>query len=57
MTCREFADFIAEYLTGELPAESRQQFEGRVEGENVAGSITRPGASGAVGRFTLTIAE
>lgn len=27
MTCREFADFMADYLSGELPAESRQQFE------------------------------
>lgn len=36
---------------------ARQEFEGRVEGEKVTGSITRAGASGAVGRFTLTIAE
>jgi hypothetical protein len=36
---------------------ARVQFEGRVDGEKVTGSITRPGASGAVGRFTLTIAE
>ncbi len=35
----------------------RQQFEGRVEGEKVTGSITRGGTSGSVGRFTLTIAE
>ncbi len=36
---------------------ARQQFEGRVDGEKVTGSITRSGSSGAVGRFTLTIAE
>ncbi|HET7291197.1 MAG TPA: IPT/TIG domain-containing protein [Vicinamibacteria bacterium] len=36
---------------------ARQQFEGRVEGDKVAGSITRTGVAGAVGRFTLTIAE
>lgn len=27
MTCREFADFIAEYLAGELPAEARAAFD------------------------------
>jgi anti-sigma factor RsiW len=27
VTCREFADFIADYLTGELSAEVRAQFE------------------------------
>lgn len=27
MTCRELADFIADYLSGELPDETRQQFE------------------------------
>jgi anti-sigma factor RsiW len=27
MTCREFADFIADYLTGELPPDSRSAFE------------------------------
>ena len=27
MTCREFADFIADYLAGELPSESRGAFE------------------------------
>ena len=27
MTCREFADFIADYLSGELTAASRQTFE------------------------------
>ena len=27
MTCREFAEFIAEFLDGELPAAERQQFE------------------------------
>lgn len=36
---------------------ARQQFEGRVDGEKVTGSITHSGSSGAVGRFTLTIAE
>ena len=36
---------------------AQQQFEGRVEGEKVTGSITHAGGSGAVGRFTLTIAE
>jgi anti-sigma factor RsiW len=27
VTCREFADFIAEYLSGELSPETRTQFE------------------------------
>ena len=27
MTCREFADFIADYLSGELPSGSRSAFE------------------------------
>ena len=27
MTCREFADFIADYLSGELPLDSRSAFE------------------------------
>ena len=27
MTCREFADFILEYLSGELPPESRAAFD------------------------------
>jgi anti-sigma factor RsiW len=27
MTCREFADFIGDYLSGELPTESRSAFE------------------------------
>lgn len=27
MSCREFADFIADYLAGELPPESHDQFE------------------------------
>ena len=27
MTCREFADFMMEYLSGELPSKSRVQFE------------------------------
>lgn len=27
MTCREFAEFIADFLDGELPATERQQFE------------------------------
>jgi anti-sigma factor RsiW len=27
VTCREFADFIAEYLSGELPPDSRSAFE------------------------------
>ena len=27
MTCREFADFIADYLSGELSPDTRAQFE------------------------------
>ena len=27
MTCREFADFMLEYLSGELPVDSRALFE------------------------------
>ena len=27
MTCREFAEFIADFLDGELPATEHQQFE------------------------------
>lgn len=27
MTCREFADFMADYLSGELPADVRARFE------------------------------
>ena len=27
MTCREFADYIADYLSGELPADVRARFE------------------------------
>jgi anti-sigma factor RsiW len=27
VTCREFAEFIAEFLDGELPASEREQFE------------------------------
>jgi len=27
VTCREFADFICDYLAGELPADSRARFE------------------------------
>ena len=27
MTCREFAEFIADFLDGELPADEREQFE------------------------------
>lgn len=27
MTCREFADFIMDYLAGELPADAREPFE------------------------------
>jgi hypothetical protein len=36
---------------------ARQLFEGRVEGERINGSITRAGAAGAVGRFTLSFSE
>jgi anti-sigma factor RsiW len=31
MTCREFADFMADYLSGELPAGSRSKFEQHLE--------------------------
>ena len=27
MTCRDFADFMADYLSGELSSESRAEFE------------------------------
>ena len=27
MTCREFADFMADYLAGELPADARAEFD------------------------------
>ena len=27
MTCREFADFMADYLGGELPADARAEFD------------------------------
>lgn len=27
MTCREFAEFMADYLSGELPAETQTEFE------------------------------
>ena len=27
MTCREFADFMADYLSGELPVDVRQRFD------------------------------
>lgn len=27
MTCREFADFMADYLSGELPAPTRSAFD------------------------------
>lgn len=27
MTCREFADFMADYLSGELPGEIRARFD------------------------------
>ena len=27
MTCREFADFVMDYLSGELPPQTRAQFE------------------------------
>jgi len=27
VTCREFADFMADYLSGELPSDSRTAFE------------------------------
>lgn len=31
MTCREFADFLMDYLSGELPPETRAQFEEHLE--------------------------
>jgi len=31
VTCREFADFIADYLSGDLPPDSRSQFERHLE--------------------------
>ena len=31
MTCREFADFMLEYSTGELPAKTRALFERHLE--------------------------
>ena len=31
MTCREFSEFILDYLTGELPAEKTQLFERHLE--------------------------
>ncbi len=31
MSCREFADFIADYLSNELPANVRVQFERHLE--------------------------
>ena len=27
MTCREFAEYMADYLSGDLPADARTQFE------------------------------
>ena len=30
MTCREFADFIMDYLSGQLPADAREPFEGHL---------------------------
>ena len=30
MTCREFAEFIADFLDGQLPEAERQQFEGHL---------------------------
>jgi anti-sigma factor RsiW len=30
MTCREFADFMGDYLSGELPRETRAAFEGHL---------------------------
>ena len=32
MTCREFAEFIMDYLTGELPADTLAAFEGHLRG-------------------------
>jgi anti-sigma factor RsiW len=31
VTCREFADFIADYLSGELPSPARRTFERHLE--------------------------
>jgi anti-sigma factor RsiW len=31
MTCREFTDFLAEYLAGDLPAAARAPFEHHLE--------------------------
>jgi anti-sigma factor RsiW len=31
VTCREFADFIADYLSGELPSPVQQTFETHLE--------------------------
>jgi anti-sigma factor RsiW len=31
VTCREFADFLADYLSGELSPGTRQQFERHLE--------------------------
>ena len=31
MTCREFAEFISDYLAGELPPDARAQFEGHLD--------------------------
>ena len=30
MTCREFAEFLSDYLSGELSPETRAQFEGHL---------------------------
>ena len=30
VTCREFADFMADYLSSELPQDARQQFDGHL---------------------------
>jgi hypothetical protein len=42
---------------GVMVGGSRQQFEGKVDGDKVSGSISRPGTSGSAGRFTLAYAE
>jgi anti-sigma factor RsiW len=31
VTCRQFADFIADYLSGELPSAARETFERHLE--------------------------
>jgi anti-sigma factor RsiW len=31
VTCREFADFMAEYLSGEIPADVRERFESHLK--------------------------